>query len=75
MLTAKLERKELQSIFNDIYFAKTFIRNKLNHASEDEVLSDEMKTYFASFGYPVDTEYDVGSISRFLYTAIGKLKL
>ena len=74
-LTDRLPRQQLQAIFRDIYYAKTFIRNKLNHASEEESVSDEVKDYFTSRGYPADTELDVNTISKFLYSAIDKLTL
>lgn len=74
-LTDKLSKWQLQSIFRDIYYAKTFIRNKLNHASDDESSADELKDYFRINGYQVDTELSVSTISEFLYNAINKLEL
>lgn len=74
-LTDRLPRQQLQAIFSDIFYAKTFIRNKLNHASEEGSVSDEVKEYFFSHGYPVTTELNVETISEFIYNAIDKLKL
>jgi len=74
-LTDKLSRKQLQSIFRDIYYAKTFIRNKLNHASEDDSTSEELNTYFGENGYHVENDLSVSAITEFLYTAIENLKL
>ncbi len=74
-LTDKLSKQELQSIFRDIYYAKTFIRNRLNHASEESSPVDELKEYFGTNGYQVDSELNVNAINEFLYKAINKLKL
>ncbi len=74
-LTDKLSRKQLQSIFRDIYYAKTYIRNKLNHASEEDSTSEELNSYFAENGYHVESDLSVTSITEFLYAAIEKLKL
>ena len=63
-----------QRIFRDIYYVKAFIRNKLNHASEQSSV-EELKDYFRANGYQVDTELSVSNISEFLYNAIDKLEL
>ena len=75
IFTDKLEISELQQIFRDIYYAKNFVRNKLNHASEDETDNEEMKNYFKKYGYKTDDELNVSDISEFMYNAIEKLKL
>ena len=74
-LSDKLSKQQLQNIFRNIYYAKTFIRNKLNHASEDESTTEEMKEYFKINGYPVDNELNVRTIREFLSNAIQKLEL
>ena len=74
-LSDKLPKQRLQTIFRDIYYAKTFIRNKLNHASEEDATSEELNNYFAANGYQVENDLSVRSISLFLYNAIEKLEL
>ncbi|MDE6776128.1 MAG: TM1812 family CRISPR-associated protein [Ruminococcus sp.] len=74
-LTDKLSCEELQKLFRDIYYAKTFIRNKLNHASESDSDDEELRSYFAKYNYKIDNELDVEDISRLLYQSIENLKL
>ncbi len=74
-LSDKLSKQQLQNIFRDIYYAKTYIRNKLNHASEEDSTSEELNSYFAENGYHVESDLSVTSITEFLYAAIEKLKL
>ena len=74
-LSDKLSKQQLQNIFRDIYYAKAFIRNKLNHASEEESTTEEMNEYFKINGYPVDNELNVRTIREFLSNAIQKLEL
>lgn len=72
-LTPKMTREELQNLFRDIYYAKTFIRNKLNHASENDS-DNELSSYFARYGYKTDNELDVEDISELLKRAIQAVK-
>lgn len=65
--------EELQTILRDIYFAKIFLRNKLNHASKNDFSDDEICGYFSSFGYQVEREMSVSEIREFMYKAIGRL--
>lgn len=74
-LTDKLTCEELQKLFRDIYYAKTFIRNKLNHASDSDSDNEELRSYFAKYNYKIDNELDVEDISRLLYQSIENLKL
>lgn len=74
-LTDKLSCEELQKLFRDIYYVKTFIRNKLNHTSESDSDNEELRSYFAKYNYKIDNELDVEDISRLIYQSIENLKL
>lgn len=74
-LTDRLTCEELQKLFRDIYYVKTFIRNKLNHASENDSDNEELCSYFEKYNYKIDNELNVKDISKFLDQSIKNLKL
>lgn len=74
-VTDKLKAEELQEIFRDIFYIKNFVRNSLNHASEDEKNMDELKAYFAKYGYETEKELTVEHITQTLYTALERIIL
>ena len=69
-----LTNEKMQTILRDLIYAKTFIRNKLNHASDEDVADEEMQKYFSSYGYDTGNETDVNSIRDFMIKAIDDLK-
>ncbi len=73
-LTDKMKTEEIQTMFRDILYAKNFVRNKLNHASEDENDKQEFRRYFEKYGYKTDSELSVGDISCALYKSIDNIK-
>ena len=68
-----LTNEKMQTILRDLIYAKTFIRNKLNHASDEDVADEEMQKYFSSYGYDTGNETDVNSIRDFMIKAIDEL--
>lgn len=74
-VTDKLKAEELQEIFRDIFYIKNFVRNSLNHASEDEKNMDELKAYFAKYGYKTEKELTVDDITQTLYKALERITL
>ena len=74
-VTDKIKAEELQEIFRDIFYIKNFVRNSLNHASEDEKNMDELKAYFAKYGYETEKELTVEHITQTLYTALERIIL
>jgi hypothetical protein len=74
-LTDKLSVAELQQLFRDIYYMKTFVRNNLNHASEDENNNEEVCSYFAKYNYRTDNELDVEYVRQLLYKSLENLKI
>lgn len=69
-----LTAEKMQTILRDLIFAKSFIRNKLNHASDEDTMTEEMQKYFSSYGYNVDSEMSVNEIKEFMLKAIENLK-
>ena len=68
-----LTNEKMQTILRDLIYTKTFIRNKLNHASDEDVADEEMQKYFSSYGYDTGNETDVNSIRDFMIKAIDEL--
>ncbi|MBE6853311.1 MAG: hypothetical protein E7505_07515 [Ruminococcus sp.] len=65
-ITDKLSVEELKTLFMDIYYIKTFVRNKLNHASEDDS-DEERKSFFSGYErYNTDSELTVTEITSLL---------
>ncbi len=73
-LTNKLSVKQLQEIFRDIIYAKNFIRNRLNHASDEDNAKGEYQRYFSHYGYITSGDLTVSEIREFMINAIEKLK-
>jgi len=72
-INESLTNEKMQTILRDLIYTKTFIRNKLNHASDEDVADEEMQKYFSSYGYDTGNETDVNSIRDFMIKAIDEL--
>lgn len=72
-INEKVNMKDAHLVFMDIYFAKTFIRNKLNHASEDDSNEEFIRFFSDKEGYIVDTELSVEYISKFISNALDRI--
>ena len=62
--------EKMQKILRDILYVKNFIRNKLNHASEDDSVNEEKQKYFSSHGYNTSNELSCDEITEFMKKAI-----
>lgn len=67
--------KEIQKMFRDILYFKIFVRNKLNHASEEDKISEEMLEYFTKCGYKTNEELNVRELSDILCKTIKTIKV
>ena len=74
-VTDKLKTEEIQDIFRDIFYIKNFVRNSLNHASEDDKNMEELKSYFAKYGYETEKELTVDYITQTLYSTLKRITL
>lgn len=73
-LSDKYTMEEKKEILRDIYYLKTFVRNKLNHASDDDKAEEERIKYFEKYGYNVNADYGIREISELMYEALKKMK-
>ncbi|WP_044975900.1 TM1812 family CRISPR-associated protein [Ruminococcus sp. HUN007] len=73
-LNTKATVDEWKSIFMDIYYIKTFIRNNLNHASEDEVDDEKIKFFSSDSRYIINTDFSVEYIIKILNEALNKIE-
>ncbi|GEM_PF-1607261 len=72
-VSAKLPAEQVRSIFRDIFYAKTFIRNRMNHAGDEDTSNADTVEYFRSHGYCVDSDLTAQQILDFMNQAISKL--
>ena len=61
---------DIKKILRSLIFVKRFIRNSLNHASEDNKVADEYNEYFESKGYNVNSELSVKEIESIIREAV-----
>ncbi len=73
-LSDNYTNEEAKEILRDIYYLKTFVRNKLNHASESGKMEEERIEYFKGYGYNVSSEYGIKEISDLMYNTLKKIK-
>lgn len=73
-LSDKYTIEEMKEILRDIYYLKTCVRNRLNHASDSDEEEEERTKYFEKYGYNVSSEYGIKEISELMYEALKKIK-
>ena len=64
----------VKSILKDVVYIKRYIRNAMNHASEESCISDEYDDYFFTHGFKIKEDLTVSEIREFMINAIEKLK-
>lgn len=70
-----LTNEKMQTILRDLIFAKSFIRNRLNHASDEDTDDEELRKYFSSHGYNISSDMSVNEIKEFIFKAIENIKI
>ncbi|MBP3760161.1 MAG: hypothetical protein J6I55_01565 [Ruminococcus sp.] len=70
-----LTNEKMQTILRDLIFAKSFIRNRLNHAGDEDTDDEELRKYFSSHGYNISSDMSVNEIKEFIFKAIENIKI
>lgn len=50
----KISPQNMQKLMRDILYIKNFVRNKVNHASDEDSFTENDKLYFKNYGYEVE---------------------
>lgn len=73
-INSNISVEDMHDICMDIYYIKTFIRNKLNHASEDEYDSERTEFFSAYPRYNVESELSVEYINKLLHSSLDRIE-
>lgn len=65
-----VSNEDIKCILRQLVYVKRYVRNALNHASEESHLADEYDEYFGDIGYNVSAELSVNEIESVLRDAI-----
>lgn len=71
---SEVNTEDMQSLLRQLIYVKRYIRNSLNHASEENRISDEYYEYFSAHGYNVDSELSVEEIGSVIRNAVNLIK-
>lgn len=61
--------EKMKQLMRNILYIKYFVRNRVNHASDDDEFTEEEKKYLKKYGYQVD-EIKIESISEVIKNSI-----
>ncbi len=73
-LNRKISCDEMSYAIRNLMFVKRYVRNSLNHASEENNLPEGYNDYFRSKGYNVDSELLVYEIKNIINDGVEKFK-
>lgn len=72
-LRPRVNLSDMQNILRDLIYIRRYIRNTLNHASEDSRMNDEYDAYFSGLGYNVSAEITAAEIEAVLRRAVARI--
>ena len=73
-VSSRVEHDDIKALLRDLVYVKRYIRNALNHASEERHIADEYDEYFREMGYNVSTELSVKEIESVIRKAIDLIR-
>ena len=74
-VSSKVEPDDMKEVLRDLIFVKRYVRNALNHASEERHIADEYDEYLSELGYKVASELSVSEIETFIRKAIHHIRM
>ncbi len=74
-ISEKITSSQMKEILCDSVYVKKWIRNVINHASEESEANEELEQYFKSQGYNVSGSLGVSEIKDIITNALNKLVL
>ena len=73
-VSSRVEHDDIKALLRDLVYVKRYIRNALNHASEERHIADEYDKYFREMGYNVSTELSVKEIESVIRKAVDLIR-
>lgn len=64
-----------KSIIRDYLYIKNWLRNQINHASDEASISDLNKQYYQDHGYSISEDFSVMEINSVIQNALNKLNI
>lgn len=74
-MKSKVNQRDMKEILRNLIYVKRYVRNALNHASEESYIADEYDEYFSELGYKVASELSVSEIETFIRKAIHHIRM
>lgn len=74
-ISSNLTVEKMQDILTDCLYVKTWIRNMVNHASDENGNKEELINYFAEKGYNTNESLTTSEIKQILMNALRKLEM
>lgn len=74
-IKAKVDYSDIKEILRNLIYVKRYVRNALNHASEENHVADEYDEYFSELGYKVSSELSVSEVETFIRKAIHHIRM
>ncbi|WP_024861861.1 TM1812 family CRISPR-associated protein [Ruminococcus flavefaciens] len=68
--SSEIDYNYIKELLRHLIYVKRYVRNALNHASEERHVTDEYDEYFRGMGYNVSAELSVTEIEPFLRKAV-----
>lgn len=65
-----VSHEDIKELLRNLVYVKRFVRNSLNHASEENNLAEEYNEYFGGLGYNVKTDLSVKDIESVIREAV-----
>ena len=66
---------DFKSIIRDYLYIKNWLRNQINHASDEASISDLNKQYYQDHGYSKSEDFSVMEIKSVIQNALNKLNI
>ena len=66
---------DFKSIIRDYLYIKNWLRNQINHASDEASISDLNKQYYQDHGYSISEDFSVMEINSVIQNALNKLNI
>ena len=67
---SKIDNNYMKELLRNLIYVKRYVRNALNHASEERHITEEYDEYFREMGYNVSAELSVAEIESLLRKAV-----
>ncbi|MBP1565084.1 MAG: hypothetical protein J6A58_04930 [Oscillospiraceae bacterium] len=72
-ITNKISKDDMKLILRDCLYIKKYLRNMINHASEDNKLTKEEKEYFRRYNYPENENLRIDDIKKVIIGALDRM--